>query len=77
VLKALAHLSIDQATDRRVATQARETTLNYLTKRLDQIQYATFQAQGFPIDSGGVESANKLVVEVRLKGSAGTGHAHM
>jgi hypothetical protein len=43
--------------------------VNYLTKRLDQIQYARFQAHGFPIGSGSVESANKLVVEARLKGS--------
>ena len=35
----------------------------------DQIRYAEFQAQGYPIGSGAVESANKLVVEARLKGS--------
>src|SRR5438128_8252122 len=69
VLKALAHLPVDQATDRLAANQARDTALNYLTKRLNQIQYAAFQAQGFPIGSGSVESANKLVVEARLKGS--------
>jgi len=69
VLKALAHLPIEQAADPIAARQARQTALNYLTKRLDQIQYATFQAQGFPIGSGSVESANKLVVEARLKGS--------
>lgn len=69
VLKALAHLPVDQATDRAAARQARDRALNYLTKRLDQIQYATFQAEGFPIGSGSVESANKLVVEARLKGS--------
>jgi hypothetical protein len=69
VLVALAHLPIEQAVDRVAAHQARETALNYLTKRLDQIQYATFQAQGLPIGSGSVESANKLVVEARLKGS--------
>ncbi len=69
VLIALAHLPIEQATDPTAARQARETALNYLTKRLDQIQYARFQAQGFPIGSGSVESANKLVVEARLKGS--------
>src|SRR5438128_2707890 len=69
VLKALAQLPVDQATDRRTAYQARDTALNYLTKRLNQIQYAAFQAQGLPIGSGSVESANKLVVEARLKGS--------
>jgi hypothetical protein len=69
VVKALAHLPVDQANDPAAARQARETALNYLTKRLNQIQYAAFQAQGFPIGSGSVESANKLVVEARLKGS--------
>jgi len=43
--------------------------LAYLKKREEQIQYPTFQAQGWPIGSGIVESANKLVVEARLKGS--------
>lgn len=69
VLKALAHLPLDDASDLAAARQARDTALNYLTKRLNQIQYAAFQAQGFPIGSGSVESANKLVVEARLKGS--------
>jgi hypothetical protein len=41
----------------------------YLEKRREQIRYADFRAQGFPIGSGCVESANKLVVEARLKGS--------
>jgi len=43
--------------------------LAYLKKREEQIQYPTFQTQGWPIGSGIVESANKLVVETRLKGS--------
>ncbi len=34
-----------------------------------QMQYPAFQAQGWPIGSGMVESANKLVVEARLKGA--------
>ena len=32
-------------------------------------KYAVFAAQGYPRGSGSVESANKLVVEVRLKGT--------
>lgn len=40
----------------------------YLEKRVAQMQYPTFQAAGWPIGSGMVESANKLVVEERLKG---------
>jgi hypothetical protein len=43
--------------------------LAYLEKRQTQMQYPTFQAQGWPIGSGSVESANKLVVEARLKGA--------
>ncbi len=44
-------------------------TLAYLEKRIAQMQYPTFQAQGWPIGSGAVESGNKLVVEARLKGA--------
>lgn len=43
--------------------------LAYLEKRVAQMQYPHFQAQGWPIGSGMVESANKLVVEARLKGA--------
>lgn len=43
--------------------------LLYLQKREQQIQYPRFQADGWPIGSGIVESGNKLVVEARLKGS--------
>jgi len=43
--------------------------LAYLEKREGQMQYPIFQAQGWPIGSGIVESGNKLVVEARLKGS--------
>lgn len=41
----------------------------YLEKREIQMQYPVFQAAGWPIGSGAVESGNKLVVEARLKGS--------
>ena len=44
-------------------------SLEYLEKRETQIQYARFAAQGYPVGSGSVESANKLVVEARLKGA--------
>ncbi len=45
------------------------THLAYLVKREAHMQYPTFQAAGWPIGDGAVESGNKLVVEVRLKGS--------
>lgn len=40
----------------------------YLEKRLDQVRYAAFRAAAYPVGSGIVESANKAVVEARLKG---------
>jgi hypothetical protein len=43
--------------------------LAYLEKREGQMQYARFRAAGWPIGSGSGESANKLVVEARLKGA--------
>ena len=45
------------------------THLAYLEKREAHMQYPTFQAAGWPIGDGAVESANKLMVEARLKGS--------
>lgn len=49
--------------------EAVASNLAYLKKRKQQIQYPTFQAQGWPIGSGIVESGNKLVVQARLKGA--------
>jgi hypothetical protein len=43
--------------------------LSYLQKREAHMQYPTYQAAGWPIGSGSVESANKVVVEARLKGA--------
>ena len=43
--------------------------LAYLEKRRAQMQYPLFQEQGWPIASGAMESANKVVVEARLKGA--------
>lgn len=54
------------------ASEVREVvadSLTYLEKRREQIRYAACSAKGYPIGSGAVESANKLVVEARLKGS--------
>jgi len=51
------------------ARAVRDKAATYLQKRRSQIAYADFQRQGYPIGSGAVESANKLVVEARLKGS--------
>jgi hypothetical protein len=43
--------------------------LTYLQKREGHMQYPTYQEAGWPIGSGSVESANKVVVEARLKGA--------
>jgi len=56
-----------------VATQPTNADLTsclaYLETRVAQLQYPQFLADGWPIGSGIVESANKLVVEDRLKGA--------
>ena len=43
--------------------------LHYLRKRAALMHYPTYQQQGWPIGSGMVESANKVVVQARLKGA--------
>jgi hypothetical protein len=43
--------------------------LNYFRKRTALMQYPQYQQQGWPIGSGMVESANKLLVQARLKGA--------
>lgn len=63
VLTHLSHLAA-RCSDPKV-----RTALPYLSSRLAQMQYPHFLAAGLPIGSGTVESANKLVVEKRLKGA--------
>ncbi|MGB8346551.1 MAG: ISKra4 family transposase [Ktedonobacteraceae bacterium] len=63
VLKHLAWLAA------RYPSPTIQEKLTYLQKREAQMQYPAFQAAGWPIGSGSVESANKLVVEARLKGA--------
>jgi hypothetical protein len=53
----------------RRALPAIGETLRYFRKRLAQLQYPQFQADGWPIGSGMVESANKVVMQARLKGA--------
>lgn len=69
VVAAVMALPVGGATDPIAAAQVRDQVVAYLQPRLAQMTYATFLAQGFPIASGVVESANKLVVEARLKGA--------
>jgi hypothetical protein len=69
VLTALAQLPVHLAVDPTAAAEARDRSVTYFTKRLPQVQYVAFQMAGYPIGSGSTESANKIVVEARLKGS--------
>ena len=46
-----------------------DAALAYLEKRVGQMQSPRYQAEGWPIGSGMVESANKLVMQARLKGA--------
>lgn len=52
-----------------VTLESVRTALQYLEKRRPLMEYAHFQALGYPIGSGSVESGNKIVVEARLKGA--------
>ena len=48
---------------------AGQEDVEYLSKRVRQMQYPAYEAAGWPLGSGVVESANKVVVEARLKGA--------
>jgi hypothetical protein len=69
VLTAVRALPVTAAAQPAEVAATRDGVVQYLEKRRAQLAYAHFQAQGYPIGSGIVESANKLVVEARLKGS--------
>ena len=45
------------------------SNLSYLEKRRNQMLYPKFQALGWPIGSGIVESGNKVVMQTRMKGA--------
>lgn len=67
-LLALALEAYDQAQPQDVQDVLHESWA-YLTKRKAMLRYAHFQQLGYPIGSGAIESANKVVVERRLKGA--------
>jgi len=70
VLKHLAWLAV------RYPSALMQEKLTYLQKREAHMQYPSYQEAGWPIGSGSVESANKLVVETRLKGAGMRWHRH-
>ena len=69
VLQALRALPMARAPQPTEARAVQTHAVQYLEARRAQLDYRQFQAAGYPIGSGIVESANKLVVEARLKGS--------
>jgi hypothetical protein len=69
VLAAIRVLPLAAANDAAVASRVQGEVLGYLEPRREQLRSAAFRAQGLPIGRGAVESANKLVVEARLKGA--------
>jgi hypothetical protein len=69
VLAAIRAVPLTEARDAAAAGQVQGAVLGYLEPRREQLRYADFRAQGLPIGSGIVESANKVVVEARLKGA--------
>jgi hypothetical protein len=50
-------------------TATLQSNLSYLLKREAQMQYPSYQAAGWPIGSGMVESAHKRVLQARLTGA--------
>lgn len=60
---------LDLLTEDDPARHSVAQCLVYLAKRFEQIQYATFERLGYPIGSGIAESANRVVVQARLKGA--------
>lgn len=68
VLAALGALPTAAAAAPQAAEKARDATLASLQARREEVRYADFLAKGYPIASGAVESAGKLVVEARPKG---------
>lgn len=63
VLSELRRLSGQESSDQELI----EEKLQYLMKRREMIRYEEFARAGYPIGSGSVESANKVVIQARMK----------
>jgi hypothetical protein len=59
----------DRLPTRYQELEAVQKQMQYFGKRLSLMQYPDSQRAGWPIGSGMVESANKVVVQARLKGA--------
>jgi hypothetical protein len=52
---------------KRLLSRTSQNLVQYIENNIDNIDYATYQAQGYFIGSGAIESSNKIVVQRRLK----------
>lgn len=52
-----------------IAKEQIDKTINYLSERKDMIKYGSLKRGGYQIGSGGIESSNKFISNVRLKRS--------
>jgi hypothetical protein len=60
---------VNQLRERHLEVEEIGKKVAYLQKREGRMQYPQYQAAGWPIGSGIVESGNKVVMQARLKGS--------
>jgi hypothetical protein len=60
---------VNQLRERHPEVEEIGKKVTYLQKREGRMQYPQYQAAGWPIGSGIVESGNKVVMQARLKGS--------
>jgi hypothetical protein len=64
----IAGLRSRRATD-PAAREAMDALITYLENQKERLGYDSAKAEGMPIGSGGIESANKFIAHVRLKRS--------
>jgi hypothetical protein len=64
----IAGLGRMKAKDQTAAEQIRKL-IDYLRNNAERIDYGHFRNKGFPIGSGGIESANKFICHSRMKRS--------
>ena len=58
------------------SAQAIDELIIYLENQNNRLGYDDCKAQGMPIGSGGIESANKFIGHVRLKRSGAWSHRY-
>jgi len=75
VLSAVAGLPIHRALDPTAVTEPRDRSVAYFTKRLPQVQYAAFQAGGYPIGAAALKARIRSWSRRDSRAAACTGRA--